>query len=101
MRIARIARPAALRDASVSAQTSASINELVTNPRNFYGVDVYLDKARGDISQSRNPCVCEFIRNSPKNVNRANLFGKIRKSANLKPILRCRIYCICANRSVG
>ena len=95
-RIARIARPCALRDASVSARTFESINETIINLIDFNDVVVAnLTKECGNVAHSHIPCSGEFSRELSKNVNRSNLLTGVRRSKSRKLIRMYRRYCIC------
>ena len=74
MRIARIARPVALYDASFSAQTFENIDESIIYPIDFAEVvEVNLIESIGGISHSHIPGYDEFSRKFPKSANMADL----------------------------
>ena len=61
MRIARIARPGAMCDASVSAKTSETINAAIINLFDFEEIaTVNLTKETGDIERHHIQCFDEF-----------------------------------------
>ena len=87
-RIARIARPGALCDASVSAQTFETSGEKLINPSDSDEIaDVDLAKMIRSNSHSHIPCFDELSRKPPMSPNRVNLTKKIKRSKIRKPIL--------------
>ena len=99
MRIARIARPDALYDASVSAQTCDTIDETIIYPIDIDEIDdLDLAKDLGANSHPRIPGFGGFSRNSPKSANMVDSLKKMQRSANRVPVLRFGVYCICRNR---
>ena len=96
MRIARIARPGALYDASVTAQTFETIDVTIISPTDFEGiVDVNSTTVIGANSYARIPGFGGFRRNSSKSANRVNLMKKRKKVDKSKNHLRCGIFCTC------
>ena len=73
MRIARIARPGALRDASISAKTPEAIDEAIINP---IAPDEIADANLAEVLETSPhlhiPGFGEFSRKSPMGVNRVN-----------------------------
>ena len=73
MRISRIARPGALRAASASARTFATIGESIINPIDFDEVpDVNTARVIGLESYSHMPGLWDFDRNFKKEAGRVN-----------------------------
>ena len=95
MLIGRIARPGALYDASVSAQTSETVDAEIS-PVDFEEVvDVSVTKLLGADSYSNMPgfwILAEIFQRAI----RVNLLKKIKRSDNRKLTLRCRIYIVFA-----
>ena len=78
MRIARITRPDALRDASVSDETSITTDGWVINPIDFEEiVDVNSTKSNGDTKHNHIQGVDEVALGYSGNVNRLNLLQTI------------------------
>ena len=97
--IARVARPGALCDASVSAQTSEATGETIVNPIDVEeSDDANVAKLIDASSYSHMPRFVDFNRKSPNDANSVNLLKKIKMSTKRKPVLRSTMYCICQER---
>ena len=99
--ICRTARPGALRDASVSAQTFETIDEEIISPIDFEEIaDANLATVLGTNPNPHIPGFGGFSREFLMRPNRVNAIDEIKRSKNRKPILRRTIYCISKKRSV-
>ena len=99
MRIARIARPGALYDASVSSQTFETIGEMAINPIDFdEAADVNVAKLIGSNYYSNITGFWDINRKSPNNANRVNFLKRNKYVDKAKTHFRRVIYSIYKKR---